>query len=100
VTEPFLLAMYFVYILHSLNKDRYYIGQTDNLILRLDRHNQGEVRSTAHGAPWKLVYWEKHESRSMAMTREKEIKSQKNRRFIEALIAKLNGRVPHGGINH
>ncbi|MFN3941656.1 MAG: GIY-YIG nuclease family protein [Flavobacterium sp.] len=32
---------YFVYILHSPNYDKYYIGQTNNLEDRLKRHNEG-----------------------------------------------------------
>ena len=32
--------MYYVYILYSLTSDKYYVGQTDNLELRLKFHNE------------------------------------------------------------
>jgi len=47
--------MYFAYILYSKAKDRYYVGHTHNLELRLERHNSGWSRSTKSGIPWEIV---------------------------------------------
>ncbi len=62
--------MFYVYILFNKSSDRYYIGQTNNLDSRILRHNQGYVKSTKHGKPWELVYFETHESRKESMNRE------------------------------
>ncbi|MBU0767532.1 MAG: GIY-YIG nuclease family protein, partial [Proteobacteria bacterium] len=36
--------------------------------------------------PWKLVYTEEHPDRSSAIKREKEVKSKKNKEYIEHLV--------------
>ena len=79
--------MYFVYILYSEHFDRYYVGQTDNLLARLLRHNKGLVRSTKAYTPWSLKYSEAFENRVEAMRREREIKKRKSRKYVEQLIA-------------
>ena len=35
-------SMFFVYILEAAESKRYYIGQTENLEERVNRHNQGK----------------------------------------------------------
>ncbi|NIQ90614.1 MAG: GIY-YIG nuclease family protein [Desulfobacterales bacterium] len=77
---------YWVYILRSKNDGGYYIGHTQNLTERLERHNQGRVRYTKSKRPWNLVYSEKYPDRSSAMTREEEIKKRKSRQFIDSLV--------------
>jgi putative endonuclease len=77
-----------VYILHSEKINRYYIGVTDNLTWRLERHNQGWGRYTKRGIPWKLVYTESFAQKTDALKREKEIKRMKSRKYIESLINK------------
>ena len=79
---------YYVYILESLKDKTYYVGLTQDLASRLNRHNQGRVAYTKPRRPWKLVYFEKHPNRSSAAKRETEIKSHKRRTFIKALIRK------------
>ena len=84
--------MFYLYILQSETSGRYYIGQTDNLDRRLAEHN--DLNSTSSKTtkrfkgPWKLIYFEKYESRSDAMIRERQIKAWKSRKAINALIAK------------
>tara|TARA_R110001599_G_scaffold35840_5_gene112993 strand:+ start:22134 stop:22307 length:174 start_codon:yes stop_codon:yes gene_type:complete len=56
----------FVYILFSETRSRYYVGQTADIIKRLERHNQGRVKSTRLGIPWKLVLQLIVETRSEA----------------------------------
>lgn len=74
--------MYIVYVLYSKSLDRLYIGQTSNIDQRVMRHNMGLVKSTKPYEPWILIYTEKCFSRSNAMIREEELKSQKRRDFI------------------
>ena len=78
--------MFYVYILQSLKTGSYHVGQTDDLGGRVHKHNKGEVLSTKRLKPWTLVYYEKHETRSDAVVREREIKSRKKRKYIESLI--------------
>ena len=75
-----------VYILFSKSIDRYYIGQTQNLEDRLYRHRNSGSKSTKKAKDWELVYTEYFISRSLAVTRELEIKSKKSRVYINLLI--------------
>ncbi len=81
-----LIMLYFVYIIYSATRNRYYTGHTDNLTKRMEQHNSGYESSTKSGVPWKLMYTEEYDSRSAAMKREYEIKSKKSRKYIERLI--------------
>jgi len=58
--------MWFVYILHSEKIDKYYVGITDNLDWRLERHNNGWGKYTKRGIPWKIVYKEMYPTKSGA----------------------------------
>ncbi|MCK4339463.1 MAG: GIY-YIG nuclease family protein [Candidatus Cloacimonetes bacterium] len=80
--------MYYTYILYSKRKNKYYIGHTNNLSLRLERHNSGKSRFTKSGIPWIIVYYDEYETKSEAMRRENEIKKQKSRKYIINLIDK------------
>ncbi|MFW9940360.1 MAG: GIY-YIG nuclease family protein [Candidatus Thorarchaeota archaeon] len=73
--------MYYTYVLYSVEYDRIYIGQSDDLISRLERHNKGIVKSTKGFKPWKMIYHEKFQNRREAMKREKELKSHKRTRL-------------------
>ena len=82
--------MYFTYILQSESTGRYYIGSTDDLLRRIRQHNDPEYRGSKttkrFRGPWKLVYSDRFETRSKAMSREKQLKSWKNRKAIQHLI--------------
>ena len=98
---------YYVYILHSSTIDKYYIGQTSNIDNRLKFHNSLEYNKiwTKRGIPWKLVYMEKCDTRSESLKREKYIKRQKSRSYIEELVrasdpdtsGRVLGSSPRGG---
>jgi len=47
---------FFIYIVFSEEVDRYYVGQTDNLDIRLDSHNSGKSPYTSIAKDWKMVY--------------------------------------------
>jgi putative endonuclease len=80
------LMSYYVYILESELDGTYYIGSTGDICDRLARHNQGRSMYTKAKRPWKLVYSEEHGSRSLAMKRERGIKSKKDKGYVERLI--------------
>ena len=75
-------------MLYSEKMDRYYTGIADDLVWRLERHNQGQGRYTKRGIPWKIVYTEDFDNKSDALKRESEIKSKKRISYIESLVNK------------
>ena len=86
-----LAKRYFVYILHCSDKS-FYIGYTDNLDARVKKHNSGKAAKYTSGRrPVQLAYWEEHESKSSAMSREVKLK-QLSRAEKEALITGNVGR--------
>ena len=84
--------MFYTYIIYSPSIDKYYIGYTENLDWRLERHNSGWGRFSSRGIPWELVYSESFQTKSEAIKRENEIKRWKSRKKIEVLILKAGGR--------
>ena len=83
---------YFTYILFSPKINKFYVGSTDNISWRLERHNLGWGRFTKSGIPWHLVYFEEFDSKSDALKRERQIKNRKSRKYIEDLIRLAGGR--------
>ncbi|NIM96682.1 MAG: GIY-YIG nuclease family protein [candidate division Zixibacteria bacterium] len=77
---------FFLYILQSGKDGRYYVGITKSLEARLSQHNRGVGKSTKSSKPWRLMYTEEYRTRSKAARREKQIKSQKSRAYIQSLI--------------
>ena len=78
--------MVYVYIIYSKRRDRYYIGQTENIEKRIKEHNAGYTKSTKCGKPWELKYHEEYMERQEAVQRERDLKKQKSRKIIEDLI--------------
>jgi len=88
---------YHVYILRSVSTGRYYVGQTDDLERRLAEHNDAAAPGSKYGpknGPWRLVWSEAHATRAAAMSRERQIKSMRSRRWIEERLLKEAERVP------
>jgi len=86
---------YFTYIIKSKFKDRYYIGETDNIQRRIILHNEGNSISTKAYIPWELVYFEVFKTKAEALKREKQLKKMKSKKYIEWLIANHSrGRPP------
>ncbi|MFZ4597053.1 MAG: GIY-YIG nuclease family protein [Terrimicrobiaceae bacterium] len=82
--------MFWVYILQNA-VGRFYIGQTDNLDVRIGSHNRTDQlagKFTRKNGPWILVWSEPHPSRAAAMAREKQIKSWKSARTIREQLLK------------
>jgi len=79
-----------VYIIYSEKLDKYYIGYTEDICVRLDQHNKGLSTFTAKTNDWKLVYKECYSTRQETSDREKAIKLKKSRKYIEWLIAQVD----------
>ncbi len=80
--------MHFIYIIHSANLSRYYVGETINVEGRIGQHNQShyESASTRFSQDWQLKLVFQTVTKSEALIVEKYIKSMKSKRFIEKLI--------------
>ena len=81
--------IYFVYILQSLKDSNYYIGVTSDLQKRINYHNSGRQRSTKHRIPFKLIYFEELSDKTLALKREKQIKSYKGGNAFKKLINRM-----------
>ncbi len=82
---------FWVYILQSEASGQYYVGHTNNLADRLRRHNASRTVANRGRGPWRLVHSEEFRTRAAAGTRERAIKAQKSRRYIESLFARKLG---------
>ena len=81
---------YFVYLIVSYqkkNKKISYVGYTNNLKKRLNLHNNGKGAKFTRGKKWKLVYYEKYDSKSIAMKNEYKLK--KNYQLKKKIITKI-----------
>ena len=79
--------MFFVYILYSQIKNKFYIGYTgDEINERIRKHNSNHKGFTGGIVDWELKYSELFDSKSDAIKREKQIKNWKSRSLIEKLI--------------
>ena len=72
---------YYVYMLISKsNKPISYIGYTNNLKKRIKLRNSGKGAKFTRGRKWKLIYKEKFNSKSRAISREYYIKKNRTLR--------------------
>ena len=83
--SPFFISfnMFYVYILFSTIKSKYYVGQTANIDDRLNRHNSGYSLSTKSGIPWQLITSFTCNTRSEALLLEKKIKKRGAKRYLQ-----------------
>ena len=78
--------MSYVYIVRC-HGGALYVGSTENLDARMERHNRGEgCGFTARRTPVTLVFSEEHPTRAAAMARERQIKRW-TRAKKEALVS-------------
>jgi putative endonuclease len=77
--------MNYVYVLGSPGGRTYrtYVGWTTDLERRLDEHNSGVGAKSTRGRIWVLLYAERYDARSAAMSREWHLK--RDRRFRQLL---------------
>ena len=74
---------FYVYILESLQTDNIYVGFTNNLRARLEKHNRGLVSSTKPYRPWKLIRYETFLNEKDARRREKYLKTNQGARLLK-----------------
>ncbi len=78
--------MFYTYILYAAKYNRFYVGHSEDVGARLQRHNNKGVPSTKPYIPWLLIYYEEYATRAEASNRELEIKKKKSRKYIEFIV--------------
>jgi len=81
--------MYWVYAIYNRLAGKFYIGQTEDLRMRLRIHNTHSLGGYTARFPgeWELIYKESVATRSEALKREKQLKSYRGREFIKKHIS-------------
>ncbi|TKT73984.1 GIY-YIG nuclease family protein [Afipia massiliensis] len=76
----------FVYVLGSFHKGRYisYVGWTNDVTQRLEKHNAGTGARSTRGRTWTLLHTEPFTTRNEAMSREWHLK--RDRAFRKKLM--------------
>ncbi|MFA5013538.1 MAG: GIY-YIG nuclease family protein [Candidatus Paceibacterota bacterium] len=77
--------MFYIYSLKC--KDGYYIGCSDNLKERFDRHRKGQVAATRDRLPVKLEFYFAIRDKYKAFELEKYLKSGSGRAFIKSHLS-------------
>jgi len=81
---------YYVYVLSNAHRTVLYVGMTSDLQRRLRQHREGRVGAfTTQYNATELVYFERHETSTQAIEREKQLKAWR-RAKKEALIRSQN----------
>lgn len=85
VIRPFLILiiMYTTYILYSQRINKFYTGQTQGIVRRLEEHNRGKTSFMASGMPWMIMYSKEFNSRKEAVNLELLIKKRGAARFLD-----------------
>ena len=68
--------------LYSSDFDKFYIGQTENIYIRIARHNAGTEKATKPYRPWILKWHTEKQNRSEAMHLEKKLKNLSKDRLM------------------
>ena len=74
--------MYYVYMLKSITPgvNKTYVGYTNNLQLRLEKHNSGVGAKSTKGYKWVLIYKKRFTDKSKAMSFEYVLKNNRSQR--------------------
>jgi putative endonuclease len=80
--------MHFIYIIYSEKLDRFYIGETVDILNRIDQHNSGFFKksSTSIAKDWKLSKFFTVNNRIEGRKVEGYIKRMKSKIFLKKLI--------------
>ena len=75
---------HFVYLLLTETNNKYisYVGYTNNLKYRLQKHNGSKGAKFTRGRKWKLIYFKKYNSKKKALQEEWKLKKNYKKRKI------------------
>ena len=73
---------YYVYLIKTINSkiSKSYVGYTNNISKRLEKHNTNKGAKSTKGFKWKLIYKKKFISKSKAMSYEYKLKKDRKTR--------------------
>jgi putative endonuclease len=82
--------MFYVYMLKSITTDtkKTYVGYTNDITLRLKKHNNNLGAKSTKGYTWKVIFKKKFLSKSLAMSFEYKLKN--NRKLRSELLVKYD----------
>ena len=74
--------VFFVYMIKTVSskKQKTYVGYTNNVISRLEKHNTNLGAKSTKGHKWVLVYKKKFPTKSKAMSYEYKLKNDRTKR--------------------
>nr|WP_294774038.1 GIY-YIG nuclease family protein [uncultured Flavobacterium sp.] len=80
--------MHYLYIIYSSKVNKFYVGETDDMELRLLKHNNHSYEGsfTKIAEDWQVVLLFECRSRNQSLLLEKFIKSMKSKIFIQKII--------------
>ena len=84
---------YYVYMLKTIDglREKSYVGYTNNLKERINKHNSNKGAKSTRGYKWELIFKKKFLSKSEAMIFEYKLKKDRNKRLqIKLKSAKKN----------
>ena len=81
--------MHFLYIIYSRSTDKFYIGETYNVMERVEKHNSHYYPSsyTKIAQDWEMVLSFECINENNAIYLEKFVKKMKSKKFIKKIIA-------------
>ena len=73
---------FYVYMLKTIskNKKKTYVGYTNNLKARIDKHNSNKGAKSTKGYKWELVYKKGFNTKSLALSYEHRLKKDRLKR--------------------
>ena len=79
---PPLNMFYYVYMLKSITsgRNKSYVGYTNDIKLRLEKHNSNKGAKSTKGYKWILVFSKRFKTKSEAMSFEYKLKKDKTKR--------------------
>ena len=74
---------YYVYLIKTLNGylNKTYVGYTNNILKRLDKHNTNQGAKSTKGYKWELVFKKKFYSKNKALSFEYKFKRDRKERL-------------------
>ena len=75
--------IYYVYLIKTLKNyiNKTYVGYTNNLIGRLDKHNSGLGAKSTRGYKWEIIYKKRFYSKQKALSFEYKLKKDRKERL-------------------
>jgi len=78
--------MHFVYVLMDGGSGRLYVGQTNDISIRLNQHRSGQTWTTARMNDVRLIFYEAFRAKGDALRRESYFKTSKGKISLRQII--------------